>query len=514
MKKASKIALLCICISGFAFAGDKNPFQSRKNNRPIPKELELDKLTKQANNFQNVPTMIKNYGWSDSLMNWEGTSREEYTYNNDRIVSIYNYNIDRTDTFGKGSNTYDANGYLTFYYYENYLGNGEYQPQTRMFYEYTNNYKKVTITTEFYNFVVSAWVPVNRFSQEKINNGETSRIVNFFYTPGGWTEISGYSYTIRRLNSNSSKISEYVDSILNTNLGMYEFYAKESRVYDANENAIAIVYTENVNGTVKTTEIDSIYYVNNVPSELVIAVVDFGAPKKIYKYSNLVWQNYNTNKDINENRLTDHVGYTYFGNSWRLNDRSSTTFLDVFGSTILLNEEYRSNNWVPVDRSTQRFNFRGYKILDKFEQYDVNASKWNINTADSSTLTYDANNNITSLAKSRYNPLLTSWENTTKQEYFDYITISTGLNTSKNTLEAKLYPNPSSNGTVFVNVNSEAASTLNIKITDMKGSVVYTDESNVGRGLNTIELNGLQHGLYMVVLSSEYGVARAKLIVQ
>ena len=59
----------------------------------------------------------------------------------------------------------------------------------------------------------------------------------------------------------------------------------------------------------------------------------------------------------------------------------------------------------------------------------------------------------------------------------------------------------------------EAASALSIKITDLKGSVVYTDVRELGEGMNTIELHGLQQGLYVVVLSSEYGVARVKLAV-
>jgi hypothetical protein len=151
--------------------------------------------------------------------------------------------------------------------------------------------------------------------------------------------------------------------------------------------------------------------------------------------------------------------------------------------------------------------------LDKYERYDATTSEWNINNADSSTLVYDSNNNIIELAKVRYNSLLNFWENTEKQEYFDFITISTGLNTSKNTLEVKLFPNPSANGKVSVNINMEVASELSIKITDLKGSVVYIDVRNLGKGLNTVELSGLQQGMYVVEMSTEYGVARTKLAV-
>jgi hypothetical protein len=56
--------------------------------------------------------MIKNHGWSDTLMNWEGESREEYTFANNKIVSLYTFNIDRTDTISILTLTYDADNYL------------------------------------------------------------------------------------------------------------------------------------------------------------------------------------------------------------------------------------------------------------------------------------------------------------------------------------------------------------------------------------------------------------------
>ncbi len=60
----------------------------------------------------------------------------------------------------------------------------------------------------------------------------------------------------------------------------------------------------------------------------------------------------------------------------------------------------------------------------------------------------------------------------------------------------------------------ESASELSIKVTDLKGSVVYTNRKELGEGLNTVELSGLQQGLYLVELITEYGVARTKLIVR
>ena len=43
--------------------------------------------------------------------------------------------------------------------------------------------------------------------------------------------------------------------------------------------------------------------------------------------------------------------------------------------------------------------------------------------------------------------------------------------------------------------------------------MVYTDKKELGKGLNTVELSGLQQGMYVVEMSTEYGVARTKLVI-
>jgi hypothetical protein len=514
MKLFYTFAFVCICLGSFAIDSSSNKFQQKKKALRPMQESELEKITKKFKNFEQVPTMIKNYGWSDSLNAWEGESREEITYANDKIVSIYTFDIDRTDTISRLTLTYNPDNYLQFYFFEYYLGNGEYVPQTRIYYEYENNYAKMTVTNELFNYITNVWIPNTRFSEEKINNGETSRITNFFYLPGGWSEVSGYSYTIRKLNNNSSKVSEYIDSILNTNLSRYEFFYRESRVYDANENAIAIVYSENINGTIETTEIDSISYINNTPSKLTIYLVENNIARRIYKYDNMNWLNYNSNLDLNENTLTDYTGFLSSSNLWFPNDRLSTSFTDNFGSSIALVENYVNNTWTPVERSTKNFNSRAYLLLSQDEKYDATDSKWEINTAYSRNVVYDISNNIIELSQARYNTILEIWENTEKEEFFDFITISTGIKNYKNTFEMLLYPNPSTNGSVNINVNLEAASALTIKVVDLKGSIVYTDKKELGKGLNTVELGGLQQGLYVVELKTEFGVVRTKLAVR
>ena len=108
----------------------------------------------------------------------------------------------------------------------------------------------------------------------------------------------------------------------------------------------------------------------------------------------------------------------------------------------------------------------------------------------------------------------TAYINNQKMEYSNFINVVAGVNHSSNTLEVKLYPNPSTNGNVNINLNLEKASNISISVMDINGRIVSNQEVNLGSGLNTVQLDGLTQGLYLVVISSEYGVSRTKLLVK
>ena len=74
-------------------------------------------------------------------------------------------------------------------------------------------------------------------------------------------------------------------------------------------------------------------------------------------------------------------------------------------------------------------------------------------------------------------------------EYSNYITILAGVSPNKNTLEVKLYPNPSENGNVKINLNLEKSSNISISVIDINGRKVSSQEVNLGTGLNTVQLS-------------------------
>ncbi len=478
---------------------------------------EIEKINQKFNHLngiKKVPTIIKKSEWSDILMNWQGETHEEYTYENNRVKSVITYNYNKTDTLSRLTLSYNTDSLLLFYYDEIYVGNGTFEPYERINYIYENNNAKMTATKESYSKVSNIWYPETKLIDEKINNGETIRSVKYYYSLNEWRGLSGTSHTIKKLNSTSSKASEIIDSLLNFDTGEYEILKKESRVYDANENAILIVFSENNGGIFQTAKTDSIYYVNNIPSERVSYkyTID-GFAYKFQKQTNMVWKNYNSTIDINDNFLKDYTLYIYSQLSWLPKHKFNIVYTDAFGSNILLQEEYVSNSWIPLYRATQKFNKNNLATFECRERFDrVN---WDTVTGFQSDYLYDLNDNIIENTQTIFNGLTFTWQKTYKYEYSNFITISTGItSTSIKTLQSRLYPNPSTNGSVNINVNLEAASALSIKVTDMKGSIVYTDERNVGKGLNTIELKNLEQGMYIVELNTEYGISKAKLVVQ
>jgi hypothetical protein len=99
-------------------------------------------------------------------------------------------------------------------------------------------------------------------------------------------------------------------------------------------------------------------------------------------------------------------------------------------------------------------------------------------------------------------------------EYSNFINVVAGVNYSSNTLEVKLYPNPSENGNVNINLNLEKASNISISVMDINGRKVSSQDVNLGTGLNTVQLTNLNAGLYFVEIVSDYGVSKSKLIVK
>ncbi len=73
-------------------------------------------------------------------------------------------------------------------------------------------------------------------------------------------------------------------------------------------------------------------------------------------------------------------------------------------------------------------------------------------------------------------------------------------------------PNPST-GLIHLNAEFNTMSDLDIKVTDIQGRVIFQDEVTTDRLDQTIDLQGVANGMYMIRLSSELGSVTEKVLI-
>jgi hypothetical protein len=233
------------------------------------------------------------------------------------------------------------------------------------------------------------------------------------------------------------------------------------------------------------------------------------------RIDNITWNGtYNPDIDLFENQPTSYLMNMNNNNIWVLAGRFTTIYPDNYGSQIQLEEVYENNVYIPDNKYSTINDFNFHLIEESNQAYDAATSTWTVNYGNQYTYQYDVNNRIIEyISKQRYN-MDTAYINNQKMEYSNFINVVAGVNYSSNTLEVKLYPNPSENGNVNINLNLEKASNISISVMDINGRKVSSQDVNLGTGLNTVQLTNLNAGLYFVEIVSDYGVSKSKLIVK
>jgi hypothetical protein len=513
--KRSLLVIAGIAMSVFAVA-QSNPF-----NKIMDKRAALEKM--KGNAFvlpkvlgtETVPTLTKQSYWDVFNSSWMPIQAQKNIYQNDLLIESYQLTYQLNDTSGRVFYTYNAKKQLIGMLGEYKFSPGVYLPSYRYTITYSNNDLKSVVLAEAYDSFTQTWTPNSRQTEEVDTRGATTRYISEMYNNNMWEVQFAYALSISYLN-NTDKMVELIDSVYDFNTNTFEANYKTSKNYNANGEVIDINNYTFDGSNLVLVERDSVFYTAGLPTKLV--GYDYDAISNTFtknrKFEDLVWNNFNPNTDIFNNEPNAYVLSAWDNNAWIFDERLSTTFPDNFGSYINLTEVYNSNSvWVNSSRYRETFDskFNAIEYID--ENYSTQTNQWETRYGEKFYFQYDASNNITERINEQFNSSNNAFEKVNKYEYSDFITISTGFQTTKNTLETTLFPNPSIDGEVSINVNIEASSVLTIKITDLKGSVVYTDKKELGNGLNTVELSGLQKGLYVVELSTEFGVARAKLAV-
>ncbi len=169
----------------------------------------------------------------------------------------------------------------------------------------------------------------------------------------------------------------------------------------------------------------------------------------------------------------------------------------------------------------------------------VHGGSWSLPTTISNSITYDQDQNVLKqwntqdppdnfeISRNDYVDSLQGNRNPfiDHPEYVCYIDFTTmtlttcgsgaGINENKNVDQITIYPNPN-NGSFMLNYTSKANQTVNLKLYDRIGRVVYSNEIKVSNGFNPIEMNiqNLNSGIYLFEFTTEQGKQTQKFIIE
>lgn len=443
-------------------------------------------------------------------------------YENNLLKEKYEYYNDTRDSSKRLTYYYyDANKYITQTIYKRYGENLQrYYNTDRVRYYYTDNYKSVCQYWEHGVPAEGVWYPNYKYysSKDAFGNVTLDGNENYDFDTKLWS--GSFTKSTYIYKENTDLILTKIDSFT-FEPNVYSPRYKWINEFDSlgrikkSENYIFYPGTWNLSSKSFITYVGDAKEPNTIKSY--IFNYENSAIYSVYIADSLKWNWYDKSamldaisirdgqyKPINSYELKH---YSYLDTTLRVESKTKLTYLDANGSNLKEMFDTVNHKFVPTFKIYKFYN--GNRNLTEISttKYNLNTNTWDLVGSDYYVNLYNPDNSLKEVTYTYANF-------TIKEEYLDYVEINTGYTTDKNTIQANLYPNPSANGNVSVNVNLEAASELSIKIIDLKGSVVYSDKKELGKGLNTVELNNLKQGIYIVELSTVLGVSRTKLIVQ
>ena len=490
------------------------PFDSHKE-RILTRTNAIEKLAIQNRLAANIDVAktTKYSFWNKANKSWDVAYATDATYANNKLVSELYLSYSLSDTQGKKTYNYDANGRCTLIEYKTYNPtNHTYSESDKTTYSYSTNESYIMLL-EFYNTQTNTWTPNFRDTYKFNSHKAQTKFLRESYSNGLWSISQGDSSNIIYYN-NTYKIVQDKEFTYNQSANIWEAIYERNSSYNIIGQLVRTDRYNYINNIASLVSTDSIKYdVTGAP----ISTIDYyGANmEKSWKKENITWEGgFNNNIDYYENLSNSWVESKYEQGNWTIKTRYSVIYPDSFGSRISLYEPYNNNTFRPNWRISNINNFNFHLIGSFSETYDTITSKWKVDYGRNYTYQYDASNRKIECILKQWSNSDTVYVNSDRIEYSNYITILAGVNPNQNTLEVKLYPNPSENGNVKINLNLEKSSNISISVIDINGRKVSSQEVNLGTGLNTVQLSNMNTGLYFIEIISDYGIYKTKLIVK
>ncbi len=461
----------------------------------------------------SVPLKAKASEWNDSTNNWDGYGQHIYTYASNNITQEMILSYDGQDTFERYINTYDNSNILTSRLYERYDSlQHKFIPSYRRTISTTGTNPVIEVTLgEIYSQFNDTWREDIRVSTHTLADG-TINYYNYeaFYNLK-WNILSSFTLDISSVVDTQKRITtiimnNYIDS-------QYKYNMKTINTHNMQNELLSSELHYWVDNEWLAKEKYELEYTQNKPFRRTNYKYNFASSSFIYsdRVDSMQWLDFNPMKNPLDQNPSYSCKAIYDNNNWLFTEKSEIVIKDIYGSRYNNRFVWLNNSWVPSSRYTMLYDNQKNIIQTSSENYSNGV--WKIMYATKYNNTYH-NNNLTDVIRQYYETATQSYHNEHKIEYSDYIQVSSTSFKTKNSIETKLYPNPSNTGSVSININMEQANNITLEVMDMTGKIVYKENRHLDKGLTTIHLDDLTKGLFFVVITSELGVSRTKMLVE
>ncbi len=504
--------ILCIINAVSSATGTSSNTKQKSWSKNARHKSKLKAEFKPLSTQVNVPSVIKSSYWDINTNSWSPSTRQVDEYQNSRLTKSLIMQYDALDTFSRISYSYDLAGRETEELNE-YNAFGTFQPQSRITRSYSNpTGESAVILEESYDVSTSQWLSVARTTEIFDDRGNMIRNIREINNNGTWEISFGDISSITYLGS-TNKFIQQIDSTYDNNTSSFVPLYKYTRTYNLAGQAEEIIAYRYENGWVGE-ELDSVFYsaVTGEPTELIAYIYNpFSSNfEKGLKLDRLVWTTFDPNNDLFNSQPDSYYTSYWDLNSWLEEERFSTTRPDNNGSKIELYEALNNIAWEPTERYNTLYNSNKDLTEETGESYDNNA--WIYEFGQKYQHQYDINNNRTESILSYYDSVDSLFTNSLKLEFSDFISITQGFGNTKNNLNVRVYPNPSSNGNISIELLSGKPSLMSVKVYSLTGSLVQEIPAN--ERTNTVKIQNLNSGFYILEISNEDGISREKVIVE
>lgn len=471
--------------------------------------LFSNNISIKAQQVVSVPTLEKFYWWRGS--NWDTYTSNDKIYSNNKLTSEIIAHNNGTEPYSKNEYLYNSDNKLSQINRFGY-DNGAFIHYERQTNKYYNGGLKEIILFENLDLTTQNLLPSHRNTKIKDSYGRIIYDLTEHWVNNEWI-INQYKKSDIVYYNNSPKYTQRIDSIYDTNTKKLKPYYKEIRNYNHIGELNCYKSFTYISGIEELFEYDSLYYNSNT-----------GIIKKIVKYNkqnfpNLIPEYIKDSillGDKNSSFIDDVIGKQVIGyvgyNGNKLYDRFKLDYLDNFGSYRYKLEYYSINRFEPYSRDSYIYDSHKNLIESTYELYNKFNSNWYIDHGIKSEYIYENNNLILNINKD-YNKTSNSFVNTNKYEYSNFISISTNINKNEKLNTSSIFPNPYTTNDQYLNLNLNQNGFFSVKIADLNGKVIFENNRFLYKGLNLIDINPIDFGLYILTIKNENLFERIKLVV-